>query len=102
VTTIYSPATIFLFENSVWSLTFTVPMWFVRMWSLLADVVGRRSGNPLWYTSESLHALRFNPAVSGAKAEAALGQRLRTIDETGAGIHRWAVTKAHSRSPANP
>lgn len=73
--------------------TFTVPMWFARMWSPLADVAGRRSGNPLWYTSESLHALRFNPAVSGAKAEAELGHRPRPIDETVADIHQWAVDR---------
>ena len=83
----------------------TVPMWFARMWSPLADVVSRRSGNPLWYTSESLHALRFNPAVSGAKAEARLGHRPRPIDETVKDIHRWVVDQGLlkvAREPRSP
>lgn len=66
-------------------------MWFARTWSPLADFVSRRSGNPLWYTSESLHALRFNPTVSGSKAETELGHRPRPIDETVRDVHQWAV-----------
>lgn len=71
----------------------TVPMWFARMWSPLADFVSRRSGNPLWYTTESLHALRFNPIVSGSKAETELGHRPRPIDETVADVHQWALDR---------
>ena len=69
--------------------TFTVPMWFARLWSPLADKVSRRTANPLWYTSESLHALRFHPPVSGAKAGVELGHRPRPVDETVRDIHDW-------------
>ena len=69
--------------------TFSVPMRFARLWSPLADMVSRRSANPLWYTTESLHALRFDPAVSGAKAQAELGHRPRPFDDTARDIHHW-------------
>lgn len=69
--------------------TFTVPMRFARLWSPLADMVSRRTGNPLWYTREILHALRFDPSVSGAKAEAELGHRPRPVDETVKDIYDW-------------
>ncbi len=69
----------------------TVPVWFARAWSPLADVVSRRNGNSLWPTSESLHALRFNPAVSGTKAKTELGHHPRPIEETVRDIHKWAV-----------
>lgn len=69
--------------------TFSVPMRFARLWSPLADMVSRRSANPLWYTTESLHALRFDPAVSGAKAQAELGHRPRPFDDTVRDIHHW-------------
>lgn len=69
--------------------TFSVPMRFARLWSPLADMVSRRTANPLWYTTESLHALRFDPAVSGAKAQAELGHRPRPFDDTARDIHHW-------------
>jgi dihydroflavonol-4-reductase len=69
--------------------TLTVPMRFARLWSPLADMVSRRTGNPLWYTTESLHALRFDPAVSSAKAETELGHRPRPFDDTVKDIHDW-------------
>jgi len=71
--------------------TLTVPMRFARLWSPLADIVSRRISNPLWYTTESLHALRFDPAVSGAKAETELGHRPRPFDDTVKDIHHWFI-----------
>jgi dihydroflavonol-4-reductase len=72
---------------------FTVPMWFARIWSPLANVISRRSRSPLWYTSESMHALRFNPAVSGARAEAELGHSPRPVDETIADTYEWFIAQ---------
>jgi dihydroflavonol-4-reductase len=68
----------------------TLPMWLARMGTPLAGLVNRRSDNPL-YTGEALHALRFNPTVSGAKAEAELGHDPRPIDETVTDMYRWAT-----------
>jgi dihydroflavonol-4-reductase len=81
----------------------TVPMWFARLWSPLADVISRRTDNPLLYTTESLNALRSNPQVTGEKAEAELGHRPRPIEDTIDDLHRWALTQPHrslAHSPA--
>lgn len=67
----------------------TVPMWFARTWSPLSNVFSRRSNNPLWATSESMHALRFSPTVSGDKAGAELLHRPRPIAETIADTYAW-------------
>lgn len=80
----------------------TVPLWFARLWSPLGNVAGRHSGNPLWYTSDSLHALRFSPKVSGDKAAAELGHRPRPIEETVSDIHRWAVASRVGRRRGAP
>jgi dihydroflavonol-4-reductase len=66
-----------------------LPLWFARIWSPLADIVARRTGNPLWYTTESLHALRFGPKVSSAKATQELGHRARPIEETLSDTFEW-------------
>jgi dihydroflavonol-4-reductase len=68
----------------------TVPMWFARTWSPLANVVSRRTGNPLWYTSESLNALRSDPRVSGVKAREELGHAPRPLKETIEDLYRWS------------
>lgn len=68
----------------------TVPMWFARVWSPLANIVSRRTGNPLWYTSESLNALRSNPLVSGEKARDELGHRPRQLEETIRDLYLWS------------
>ncbi len=68
-----------------------LPMWIARVGSPVSNAVSRRTGNPLWYTSESLHALRFDPTVSRAKAEEELGYRPRPTDQTVRDIHRWAI-----------
>lgn len=67
----------------------TVPMWAARLWGPIGDVVTRRSGNPLWYTSESLHALRFPPALSGDKARAELDHQPRPFVTTVSDIYEW-------------
>lgn len=71
----------------------TVPMWFARTWSPLANIASRRSKNPLWYTSESMHALRFCPIVSGDKAKTELGHRPRPIAETIADTYGWFTSQ---------
>lgn len=68
----------------------TLPMWVARMFAPVSNVMGRRSGSPLWYTSDSLHALRFNPTVSGTKALDELGHSPRSVDETVDDMYRWA------------
>ena len=77
----------------------TVPMWFARLWSPVADVAARRVDNPLWYTSESLRALRCDPVVSGAKAGRELGHHPRPIDETIADMYGWAAGDTPSGPP---
>ena len=79
----------------------TLPMWFARIWGPLADVASRRRSGPLWYTSESLHALRFDPAVAGAKAASELNHRPRAIEETIADTHAW-FTEQGFLGGANP
>jgi dihydroflavonol-4-reductase len=69
----------------------TVPMWLARLFGPLADRMARRSGSPLWYTSESLHTLRSYPMVSGAKAAAELGHHPRPIEDTIGDLYRWAL-----------
>ncbi len=71
----------------------TLPMWFARMWSPLGDIVGRRTGNPLSYTTESLHALRSDPHVSSAKAQEELHHTARPLAETVADMYAW--TRGH-------
>lgn len=70
---------------------FILPMWFARVWSPLADWMGRHTENPLSYTSDSLHALRFHPSVCGDKARAELGHDPRPTSETIEDIYRWAI-----------
>jgi len=67
----------------------TIPMGLARVWSPLGDVLGRRSESPLWYTSDSLHALEHSPAVSCKKALEELGHSPRPVDETVGDIYRW-------------
>ncbi len=67
----------------------TIPMGLARFWSPLGDVLARRSGSPLWYTTESLHALMHSPAVSGKKASEELGHSPRPTEVTVGDIYRW-------------
>lgn len=73
--------------------SFTLPMWFARLWSPLANAVSRRTQSPLWYTSESMHALRFNPPVSGARADQELGHHSRPIRDTIADTYEWFASR---------
>jgi len=68
---------------------YTVPMWAARTLSPLGNIVSGRTGNPLWYTSESLHALRFSPPVSGAKAATELGHHPRSFEDTIGDTYQW-------------
>lgn len=66
-----------------------VPMWVARAWSPMGNLFGRKSGNPLWYTSDALHALRFSPPVSGRKAAGALGHTSRPTLDSVKDIYDW-------------
>jgi dihydroflavonol-4-reductase len=69
--------------------TITLPIGLARLATPLTNVIGRRTASPLWFTTESLHALRFSPPVSGGKAAAALDHHPRPFDETVHDIYRW-------------
>jgi dihydroflavonol-4-reductase len=71
----------------------TIPMWVARAWSPLGTLLGRRSGNPLWYTADSLHALRFSPPVSGMKASKTLGHSPRPLPDSVKDIYEWFVER---------
>ncbi len=68
-----------------------LPMWMARWVTPLANVVSRRTKDPLWFTTESLHALRFDATVSSAKAAAELGYQARSTEESLSDIHEWAI-----------
>lgn len=70
-----------------------LPMWMARIASPLANTVSRRTNDPLWFTTESLHALRFGATVSSAKAAAELDYQPRSTEESVADIYEW-VTEA--------
>ncbi len=67
----------------------TLPIGFARLATPLANVISRRTTSPLWFTTESLRALRFSPPVSGGKAATALAHHPRPFDETVHDIYRW-------------
>jgi dihydroflavonol-4-reductase len=68
---------------------YRIPMAVARMLSPLGDLLVRRTGNPLWYTRESLHALTHSPQVSSRKAAEELGHRPRPVEETIGDIYDW-------------
>jgi dihydroflavonol-4-reductase len=59
-----------------------VPMTLARAWGPIGTRLGRSSDNPLVFTGEALHALRFGSRVSGAKAERELGHTARPLEES--------------------
>ncbi|MGD2044219.1 MAG: NAD-dependent epimerase/dehydratase family protein [Acidimicrobiia bacterium] len=78
----------------------TVPMWFAGLWSPMANIVSRRSGSPLWYTTESLHALRHDPHVSSRKARVELGHTSRPVEDTISDLYAWTRTQRDAAGPA--
>jgi dihydroflavonol-4-reductase len=64
-------------------------MWFARLWSPLANIVSRQTGSALWYTTDSLHARRYSPRISGEKAAAELGYKPRPLRETVEDTLEW-------------
>jgi len=66
-----------------------LPMWMAKAWSPLGDRLARRTGSAWALTSESIHALEFDPPVSGAKASAELGYLARPIETTIRDIYGW-------------
>jgi dihydroflavonol-4-reductase len=67
----------------------TVPMWFARLWSPIANTASRRSESPLWYTTEALNALRSNPKVASTKARTQLGHTPRSMEDTISDLYTW-------------
>jgi dihydroflavonol-4-reductase len=67
----------------------TTPLWLARLLAPVLTPLSRAWDNPLLYTSESLHALRFHPVVSGAKAEHELGHRPRPLADTIRDTYTW-------------
>jgi len=59
-----------------------VPMALARAWSPIGTRLGRATDDPLMFTSEALHAIRFGRRVSGVKAERELGHTARPIADT--------------------
>jgi dihydroflavonol-4-reductase len=59
-----------------------VPMAVARAWSPIGTRLGRAADDPLMFTSEALHAIRFGPRVSGAKAGRELGHTARPTADT--------------------
>jgi len=77
-----------------------LPMWFARVWSPMANIAGRRSDNPLWYTTESLNALRSHPVVDATKARTELGHAPRPTEDTISDLFAWTKVRAHEAHPA--
>ena len=67
----------------------TTPLWLARLVAPLLTPLSHSWDNPLLYTSESLRALRFHPAVSGAKADRELGHRPRPLPDTVRDTYMW-------------
>ncbi|MFQ5968183.1 MAG: NAD-dependent epimerase/dehydratase family protein [Acidimicrobiia bacterium] len=68
---------------------FVVPMAVARLWGPLGNWLGRRTGSPLVFTGESLHALRHSPEVRSDKAASDLGYQARPIRETVSDLYEW-------------
>ncbi|MEA1903925.1 MAG: NAD-dependent epimerase/dehydratase family protein [Actinomycetota bacterium] len=66
-----------------------VPLGLAKTLAPLGDLIVRRTGSPLWYTRESLHALINSPEVAGEKASSQLGYEPRPIEETIEDIYEW-------------
>lgn len=68
-----------------------LPMWMARLTAPFANVVGRRTNDPLLFTTESLHALRFGATVSSARAVTELAYQPRSTEQTVTDLYRWAI-----------
>ena len=66
-----------------------VPMTVARAWSPVGTRLGRSTDDPLMYTGEALHAIRFGAHVSGAKAEGELGHTARPTEDTVRDLYAW-------------
>lgn len=67
----------------------TLPMWFAELWTPLATRAGRWTGNPMWYTVDSLHALRFPPNLQSDKAARELRHRPQPLARTIEDFYAW-------------
>ena len=68
---------------------FDVPLWFARLWSPAATLVGRTGHYPLLYTRDTLHALASAPRVDCSKARRELGHDPRSVRETVADLYAF-------------
>jgi dihydroflavonol-4-reductase len=66
-----------------------VPMAVARAWSPVGTRLGRSTDDPLMYTGEALHAIRFGARVSGAKAAGELGHAARPTPDTVRDLYAW-------------
>ena len=64
------------------------PMWLARLAAPLG-AFGRGAGRDLSYTSDALHALRYSPPISSAKAATELGHKPRPTADSVRDIHQW-------------
>jgi dihydroflavonol-4-reductase len=79
--------------SGVESTARSVPMWMARVWGPIGNLLGGNKGTALAYTSDSLHALRYHPPISGAKAAAELGHRPRSTRESIEDIYGWFASR---------
>ena len=68
---------------------FDVPLWFARLWSPAATLVGRTGNHPLLYTRDTLHALASAPRVDCSKARRELGHDPRPVQPTVADLYAF-------------
>ena len=63
------------------------PMWLARMTAPFGKLFGGSSN--LNYTPDALHALRYSPPISGAKAATELGHKPRPTSDSVRDVYQW-------------
>jgi dihydroflavonol-4-reductase len=76
-----------------------VPLWTVKAFMPIGELLARTTGSHLMPTREAMHALASFPRVSGAKAARELGYTPRPIDDTLQALHESFVTTGWLRRP---
>jgi dihydroflavonol-4-reductase len=78
------------------------PLWLAELYSPVATVIARRTGNAVLPTREALRPLRAFPVVNGARAAGELGYQPRAIEQTVADMYEYfQQTGALPRRPAS-
>jgi dihydroflavonol-4-reductase len=67
----------------------SVPLWLLRIVSPITTIAARRTGNPLFPSTEALETLAAFPRVSHAKAARELGHAPRALEDTLRDLHRY-------------